>query len=34
MWKVMKFHVQKEMSATNSRQDPIKSALTTQSKVH
>jgi len=29
MWKVIKSHVQKKLSAINSRQDPIKSALTT-----
>jgi len=34
MWKVIKLYVQKEFSAINSRQDPIKSALTTWSKVH
>jgi len=34
MWKVIKSHVQKEMSAINSRQNRIKSALTTWSKVH
>jgi len=34
MWKVIKYHVQKKMSAINSRQNPIKSALTTLSKVH
>ncbi len=34
MWKVIKSHVQKKLSAINSQQDPIKSALTTWSKVH
>jgi len=34
MWKVIKSHVQKKLSAINTRQDPIKSALTTWSKVH
>ena len=29
VWKVIKSHVQKELSAINSRQDHIKSALTT-----
>ena len=29
MWKVIKSHVQKEMSALNSRQNRFKSALTT-----
>ena len=29
MWKVVKSRVQKELSAINSRQNPIKSALTT-----
>ena len=29
MWKVVKSHVQKEMSAINSRQNHIKSVLTT-----
>ena len=29
MWKVIKSHVQKKLSAINSRQDPIRSALTT-----
>jgi len=29
MWKVIKSHVQKKLSAIDSRKDPIKSALTT-----
>jgi len=29
MWKIIKSYVQQKLSAINSRQDPIKSALTT-----
>jgi len=34
MWKVIKSHVQKELSAINPRQNPIKSTLTIWSKVY
>jgi len=34
MWKVIKSHVQKELSAINSRQNPNKSTPTTYSKVY